>query len=77
MRRCRHAAGARSLLATSSRNAGDGFPRASSRDVPKIVSHRMVVYASRGPSWKYVEPGLPTFIEMSESGARKFATKVR
>lgn len=40
------------------------FVRASSLDDPEIVKPQLVVYASRAPSWDYVDPGLPVFAEM-------------
>ncbi len=47
------------------------FPRASSLDDPEIAKPQMVVYASRAPSWDYVDPELPSFPEMPEGGPQK------
>jgi hypothetical protein len=42
------------------------FPRASSLDDPEIAKPQMVVYASRAPSWDYVDGALPAFPTMPE-----------
>jgi hypothetical protein len=42
------------------------FPRASSLDDPEVAKPRMAVYASRAPSWDYVDPNLPSFATMPE-----------
>jgi hypothetical protein len=47
------------------------FPRASSLDDPEIATPQMVVFASRAPSWDYVDPALPAFPRMPEGGPRK------
>ncbi|MCT7375700.1 GFA family protein [Chelativorans salis] len=44
------------------------FLRASSLDDPEMVTPAMVVYASRAPSWDYVEAGLPSFATHPEGG---------
>jgi len=40
------------------------FPRASSLDDPELIQPQVVVYASRAPSWDFVDPDLPSFPEM-------------
>lgn len=47
------------------------FTRASSLDDPEIARPQMVVYASRAPSWDYVDPELPAFPTMPEGGPRQ------
>ena len=47
------------------------FPRASSLDDPEIAKPQMVVYASRAPSWDYVDPKLPSFATMPEGGPQQ------
>jgi len=50
-----------------SRNSGMPgvvFPRASSLDDPEVFEPRMVVYASRAPSWDRISGSLPTFDAM-------------
>jgi hypothetical protein len=44
------------------------FPRASSLDDPEMAKPQMVVFASRAPSWDYVDPALPAFPTMPEGG---------
>ncbi len=43
------------------------FARASSLDDPEIAKPQMVVYASRAPSWDYLDPTLPAFETMPET----------
>ena len=50
------------------------FPRASSLDDPEIAKPQIVVYASRAPSWDYVDPKLPSFATMPEGGPQKVIT---
>ena len=40
-------------------------------DDPEIAKPKIVVYASRAPSWDYVDPELPSFPEMPEGGPQK------
>lgn len=47
------------------------FPRASSLDDLEIAKPQMVVYASRAPSWDFVDPDLPSFPEMPEGGPQR------
>lgn len=50
-----------------SRNAGMPgmlFPRASALDDPEVIKPQMVVFTSRGPSWDFIDPALPSFPEM-------------
>lgn len=44
------------------------FPRASSLDDPDVVTPAMVVYASRAPTWDYMDSSLPSFPAMPEGG---------
>ena len=47
------------------------FPRASALDDPNIITPQMIVYASRAPKWDHMDPTLPTFPEMPESGPKE------
>lgn len=58
------------VYSTNSGMPGMIFVRASSLDDPEIAQPTMVVYASRAPSWDYVDSKLPTFAEMPEAGPR-------
>ena len=40
------------------------FIRASSLDDLQVFKPQVVVYASRAPSWDYVDPKLPSFPKM-------------
>ena len=51
--------------------AGVVFPRASVLDDPEIATPQMIVYASRAPSWDYMNPALPAFPIMPEGGPQK------
>ncbi len=42
------------------------FPRASSLDDPEVAKPQIAVYASRAPSWDFVDPALPKIPEMPE-----------
>jgi hypothetical protein len=42
------------------------FVRASSLDDLEIAKPQMIVYASRAPSWAYLDSDVPTFSEMPE-----------
>jgi hypothetical protein len=52
---------------------GAVFPRASVLDNPEIVKPQMIVYAGRAPSWDHMDPALPSFAIMPESGPQKAA----
>lgn len=43
------------------------FVRASSLDDPNAVVPTMVVYASRGPLWDFVDPALPSYATLPET----------
>jgi hypothetical protein len=52
----------------------NGFPdlvfvRASSMDDPESITPSMVVYASRAPSWDFVDAALPSFPVMPAAAA--------
>lgn len=59
------------VYSTNSAMPGMVFTRASSLDDPEIARPQMVVYASRAPSWDYVDPELPAFSTMPEGGPRQ------
>jgi hypothetical protein len=59
------------IYSTNSAMPGMVFPRASSLDDLEIAKPQMIVYASRAPSWAYLDPALPTFPEMPEGGPRR------
>jgi hypothetical protein len=57
-----------------SKNAGMPgivFPRASTLDDPEMAKPQMIVYASRAPSWDYLDPALPAFPAMPEGGPQR------
>lgn len=56
------------IYSTNSAMPGMVFPRASSLDDPSIARPAMTVYASRAPSWSRIDPSLPSFPEMPDSG---------
>ena len=43
------------------------FPTAGSLDDPEIFKPEMVVFASRAPSWDYLDPDLPIMSEMPDA----------
>lgn len=53
------------------------FPRASVVDDPEVVRPQMVVFASRAPSWDYMNPDLPAFAVMPEGGPRGAVSEER
>jgi hypothetical protein len=59
------------IVSKNSGMPGMAFPRASSLDDPEIAKPQFAVYASRAPSWDYVDPNLPSFPEMPEGGPQK------
>ncbi len=46
------------------------FVRASSLDDLEIAKPQMIVYANRAPSWRHLDPDLPTYAEMPDRAAR-------
>jgi hypothetical protein len=48
------------------------FVRASSMDEPDLIAPALVVFASRAPSWDFIDPRLPAFPTMPE-GAGEIA----
>lgn len=52
------------VYSTNTGLAGMALVRASSLDDPEVFQPRMVVYASRAPSWDKTDPDLPAFPEM-------------
>ncbi len=56
------------LYSTNAGMPGMVFVRASSLDDPETVKPTVVVFASRAPSWDYVDPTLPSFSEMPSGG---------
>jgi hypothetical protein len=42
------------------------FVRASSLDDLEIAKPQVIVFASRAPSWRHLDPELPAYAEMPE-----------
>jgi hypothetical protein len=49
------------------------FVKASSLDDLEIAKPQMIVYASRAPSWRYLDPDLLTFAEMPPQMPKEMA----
>lgn len=54
------------LTLTNSATPGKIFVRASSLDDLEIAKPHMVVFASRAPSWRPLDPDIPAFDEMPD-----------
>ena len=52
------------IFSRNSNMPGKILVRASSLDDLEIAKPQMIVYASRAPSWRYLDPDIPTFAEM-------------
>lgn len=59
------------LYSTNSGVPDMAFIRASSLDDPEVAQPQMAVYASRAPSWDYIDPKLPSFPLMPPGGAEE------
>lgn len=55
------------ILERNSGLAGRVLVRASSLDDPEIAKPHMVLFASRAPSWRPLDPDTPTFATMPEN----------
>jgi len=58
------------ICSRNSSMEGRVFVRASSLDDLEIAKPHMIVYASRAPSWRHLDPDLPTFAEMPDKAPR-------
>ena len=47
--------------------------RASSLDYLEIAKPQVIVYASRAPSWRYLDPDIPAFPEMPPRAPKDWA----
>ncbi|MGE0408435.1 MAG: GFA family protein [Amphiplicatus sp.] len=54
------------IYSTNSAAPDMHFVRASSLDDPEIAKPSMIVFASRAPSWDFMDKGLPSFPTMPE-----------
>ena len=52
------------IVSRSSSLPGKVCVRASSLDYLEIAKPQVIVYASRAPSWRYLDPDIPAFPEM-------------
>jgi len=59
------------IYSTNAAMPGMVFPRASCLDDPDIAKPEMAIYASRAPSWDYIDPALPSVEEMPEGGPQQ------
>ena len=57
------------VLSRNSGMPGTVFPRASTLDDPEVAKPKVIVYASRAPSWDHLDASLPAFPEMRDRGA--------
>jgi len=62
-----------SIVSRNSNMPGMVFVKASSLDDLEIAKPQMIVYASRAPSWRYLDPDLPTFAEMPPQMPKEMA----
>lgn len=56
------------IVSRNSNMPGRVFVRVSSLDDLEIAKPQMIVYASRAPSWRPLDPALPAFPEMPPRG---------
>jgi len=55
-----------SIYARNSAMPGHVFVRASSLDDLEIAKPNIIVFASRAPSWRHLDPDIPAFAEMPD-----------
>lgn len=58
------------IYSTNSNRPGQVFVRASSLDDLEIAKPQLIVYASRAPSWRHLDPDITTYAEMPDRPVR-------